>query len=289
MAAGGHKASFTEVWDNVPCLPCVSFLESNERKPPLRQPVSLVTIGILFLAGFLSGVVNAIAGGGTFLTFGAMTMLGVPPISANATSSIAQFPGYITSTWAYMADIRQMWRGAVAFAIISAVGALAGALILLSLDNVAFGALVPWLLLAATALFAAGPWLRPKKLAARAADAPASLAGRIVQFFTSIYGGFFGAGMGVMMLATLGLTEGGDYHRLNALKNMLSIVIAAVAIIIFASGGVVAWTHAAIMVPGVALGGYAGVWTARRVPQALVRTFVVAVGLFLAGYYFTEG
>ena len=131
-------------------------------------------------------------------------------------------------------------------------------------------------------MFAAGPWLRPTRLAERPEGAPASLAGRIVQFFTSIYGGFFGAGMGVMMLATLGLTEGGDYHRLNALKNMLSIVI-------FASGGVVAWTAAAAMVPGVALGGYAGVWVARRVPQVLVRAFVVAVGLFLAFYYFTKG
>ncbi len=233
--------------------------------------MSLISVAILFLAGLLSGIVNAIAGGGTFLTFGAMTMLGIPPISANATSSIAQFPGYITSTWAYIDDIRLMWRGAIAFAVISAVGALAGALILLSLDNVAFGALVPWLLLAATALFAAGPWLRPS------------------QFFTSIYGGFFGAGMGVMMLATLGLTEGGDYHRLNALKNMLSIVIAAVAIVIFASGGVVAWTAAAAMVPGVALGGYAGVWVARRVPQVFVRAFVVAVGLFLAFHYFMKG
>lgn len=251
--------------------------------------MTLATVAILFLAGFLSGVVNAIAGGGTFLTFGAMTMIGIPPISANATSSIAQFPGYITSTWAYIDDIRRMWRGAVAFAVISAAGAVAGSLILLSLDNVSFAALVPWLLLAATALFAAGPWLRPKKLAERPENAPASLAGRIVQFFTSIYGGFFGAGMGVMMLATLGLTEGGDYHRLNALKNMLSIVIAAVAIVIFASGGVVTWAAAAAMVPGVALGGYAGVWLARRVPQNLVRGFVIAIGLFLAGYYFTKG
>ena len=271
------------------CIVGLSFLQTGLTYQQGRQPVSLIAIGILFLAGFLSGVVNAIAGGGTFLTFGAMTMLGVPPISANATSSIAQFPGYITSTWAYLSDIRLMWRGALALAVISALGALIGALTLLSLDNVAFGALVPWLLLAATALFAAGPWLRPKKLADRPEGAPTSLAGRFVQFFTSIYGGFFGAGMGVMMLATLGLTEGGDYHRLNALKNLLSIVIAAIAIAVFASGGVVAWTQAAIMVPGVALGGYAGVWTARRVPQGIVRALVVAVGLFLAFYYFTKG
>jgi uncharacterized membrane protein YfcA len=251
--------------------------------------VSIFTISLLFLAGFLSGVVNAIAGGGTFLTFGALTLAGLPPISANATSAIGQIPGYITSTLAYWKDIKTMWRDAVVFAAISVVGAFAGSLILLSLDNPSFSAMVPWLLIAATALFAIGPWLRPAARADVVEPTSGSLAGRIVQFFTSIYGGFFGAGMGVMMLATLGLTEGGDYHRLNALKNLLSIVIAAVAILVFATGGVVAWLHAAVMVPGVALGGYAGVWTARRVPQAAVRLFVVAVGLLLAFYYFTKG
>ena len=251
--------------------------------------VSIFTISLLFLAGFLSGVVNAIAGGGTFLTFGALTIAGLPPISANATSAIGQIPGYVTSTLAYWSDIKAMWRNAVIFAAISVVGAFAGSLILLSLDNPSFSALVPWLLIAATALFAAGPWLRPARKADDAERTSGSLVGHLVQFVTSIYGGFFGAGMGVMMLASLGLTEGGDYHRLNALKNLLSIVIATVAILVFATGGIVAWLHAAVMVPGVALGGYAGVWTARRVPQTVVRLFVVAVGLFLALYYFTEG
>ena len=91
-----------------------------------------------------------------------------------------------------------------------------------------------------------------------------------------------------MMLATLGLTQSGDYHRLNGLKNLLSIVIAAVAILVFVSGGVVAWRQVLVMVPGVALGGYAGVWGAKRVPQTAVRIFVVAVGLFLTVYYFVR-
>jgi uncharacterized membrane protein YfcA len=240
---------------------------------------------MLFVAGFLSGVINAVAGGGTFITFGALTLIGVPPISANATSSIAQFPGYITSTLAYWTDIKRMWRGALLLAVISIVGSLAGALILLALDNPSFRAVVPWLLLAATAIFAAGPWLKPSG----ETHTERPLAGAVVQFITAIYGGFFGAGMGIMMLATLGLTEDGDYHRLNALKNMLAIVIAAVAIVVFASGGVVAWLPAIIMVPAVALGGYAGVWSAKRVPQIAVRVFVIAVGLFLAGYYFSKG
>lgn len=243
---------------------------------------------LLSAAGFLSGAVNAVAGGGTFLTFGALSVAGIAPISANATSSITQFPGYITSTLAYWSDIKRFWRGALLLCVISAIGALAGALILLALSNPSFRAMVPWLLIAATALFAAGPWLKPKPKPGQDA-AVGSLTGSLVQFATAVYGGFFGAGMGVMMLATLGLTQSGDYHRLNALKNLLSIVIAAVAIVVFVSGGVVAWPQALVMVPAVALGGYVGVWAAKRVPQAVLRGFVIAVGLLLAAYYFATG
>ena len=250
--------------------------------------MSVFDVVLLFIAGFVSGAANAVAGGGTFLTFGAMTLVGLPPIVANATSSVTQLPGYITSTLAYWTDIRHFWRGALLLCLISALGALAGSLILLALSNPSFRALVPWLLIAATALFAAGPWLKPAAGPEHRASV-GSLMGSLAQFATAVYGGFFGAGMGVMMLATLGLTQAGDYHRLNALKNMLSIVIAVVAILVFVSGGVVAWPQAIVMIPGVALGGYAGVWIAKRVPQGLVRGFVVAVGLFLAFYYFTKG
>lgn len=251
--------------------------------------MTFAEIALLFLSGFLAGAVNAIAGGGTFLTFGALTLVGVPPISANATSSITQFPGYVTSTLAYWSDFKLFWRSALWLALASALGSAAGALILLALSNPAFRSIVPWLLIAATALFAAGPWLKPKPKPGAAAEAGSAKAGVIVQFLTSIYGGFFGAGMGVMMLATLGLTQPGDYHRLNALKNMLATVIAAVAILVFVGGGVVAWAQAVVMIPGVALGGYAGVWTAKRVPQTAVRAVVIAVGLALAFYYFTKG
>lgn len=248
--------------------------------------MSIATIVLLFVAGFLSGVVNAIAGGGTFLTFGAMTLAGLPPIAANATSSITQFPGYITSTLAYRREFAGLWKSALVLALVSALGALGGALFLISLSNPAFRAMVPWLLIAATAVFAAGPKLRPKHLVE---SHPATPLGLALQAVTSFYGGFFGAGMGIMMLASLGLASGGDYHRLNALKNFLSIVIAAVAIVVFSTAGAVSWWHAAVMVPAVGLGGYAGVAIARRVPQALLRWLVVAAGLGLAVYYFVTG
>jgi uncharacterized membrane protein YfcA len=249
----------------------------------------LTQIALLALSGFFAGMVNAIAGGGTFLTFGALTLVGIPPISANATSSITQFPGYVTSTLAYWSDIKTMWRSALGLSLMSALGALAGSLILLALSNPSFRAMVPWLLLAATALFAAGPWLKPKGRAEAPPEPKASPLALVLQFLTSIYGGFFGAGMGVMMLATLGLTQNGDYHRLNALKNLFAAIIALVAIVVFVGGGVVAWPQAVVMIPAVALGGYAGVWTARRVPQAAVRTVVIAIGLLLAVYYFAQG
>lgn len=249
--------------------------------------MTLLTAALLFLSGFFAGAINAVAGGGTFLTFGALTLGGIPPITANATSSVVQLPGYVTSTLAYWSDIKRMWRSAIALALASVVGSLAGAYILLSLDNPQFQAMVPWLLLGATALFAAGPLLKPKPRAVVPGAPPrVNVLSPVVQFVTAIYGGFFGAGMGIMMLATLGLTERGDYHHLNALKNMLAIVIALVAIVVFVSGGVVAWPQALVMIPGVALGGYAGVWTAKRVPQSSVRLVVIAVGLALAVYYF---
>jgi uncharacterized membrane protein YfcA len=247
--------------------------------------MSIFDIVLLFSAGFLSSVVNAIAGGGTFLTFGAMTLAGVPPIMANATSSVTQFPGYVTSAWAYRTEIREAGREAWVLAGLSLAGSLAGALILVSMSNPSFRSLVPWLLLAATLIFAAGPYLRPKSMHA---EQPVSRLGMVGQFITSIYGGFFGAGMGIMMLAVLGLTKGGDYHKLNALKNFIAVVIAFAAILVFSSGGVVAWLPAVIMIPAGALGGHAGVWAARRVSQTIIRAVVVVIGLLRTGYYFVS-
>jgi uncharacterized membrane protein YfcA len=248
--------------------------------------MTITMIALLFAAGFFAGAANAIAGGGTFLTFGALTLAGVPPIVANATSSIVQFPGYVTSTLAYRDEIAKRWRSALWLGVISVVGAFAGSLILLSLDNPSFRQIVPWLLAAATIVFAAGPWLKPKASTERSRNSLPSLLG---QFPTAIYGGFFGAGMGIMMLAVLGLTTGGSYHHLNALKNLLAMLIAAVAIVVFVGGGVIAWPQAVVMIPAGALGGYAGVWMARRVPQAIMRWCVVAVGTGLTVYYFVTG
>lgn len=248
--------------------------------------MSLLTLFVLVMAGIVSGAINAVAGGGTFITFGVLTLFGMPPIMANASSSLIQFPGYMTSTYAYKAEITRIWRQALPLLAASAVGALIGSLALLAIDNPAFRTIVPWLLLAATAIFAAGPAIKRWQHSRQERGPGSKSTGLVLQFITSVYGGFFGAGMGIMMLATLSMTESDDFHRINALKNLISILIAVIAMAIFTSGGLVSWPEVLIMVPAVALGGYLGVWVARRVPQSVMQIFVVAVGFALSTYYF---
>lgn len=243
---------------------------------------------LLVLAGFSAGAINALAGGGTFIVFGALTLVGLPAITANATSSIAQFPGYATSAVAYLHELREIGLRVVPYALASIFGGLLGAFGLLAIDNDAFRAVVPWLLIGATTLFAAGPSLT-KCLQRREFSAPPMI-GWLVQFLVAIYGGFFGGGMGIMMLASLGLTENtSDFHRLNALKTILSTVTAFVTLIVFSSGGAVAWPQATIMLIAVGIGGYGGVHAARRIPQPLIRAFVVAIGTLLTAYYLFTG
>jgi uncharacterized membrane protein YfcA len=250
--------------------------------------MTLPEIALLVAAGFVSGALNAVAGGGTFITFGALTMVGLPAITANATSSIAQVPGYVTSALAYRRELGHRWRQALLLLVLSAIGALGGALLLLSLNNSSFRMIVPWLLLVATLLFAAGPRLRLGTSPDGSGSGRRSLS-RIVQLAVAAYGGVFGAGMGIMMLASLGLTERGDYHQLNAVKNLLSIVIASVSIVVFTAGGIIDWLDALVMIPAVSIGGFVGVSIARQIPLKYLRLFVVLVGLLLAGYYFIGG
>lgn len=248
---------------------------------------SILDIVALLVAGLFAGAINAVAGGGTFFSFGAMTLIGFPPITANATSSIAMFPGYLSSALAYRQEIAAMKARIIPMLIVSFAGSLVGALVLLSLDNPTFRSLVPWLLIAATALFAAGPFLT-RYSGTQHGSKPRFLT-LPIQFATSVYGGFFGAGMGLMMLAALGLTESDDYHQINAIKNALSIVIGGVAIAVFSLGGIIAWEAGLTMVLAVTLGGWYGVVIARRLPQSVIRAFVIAVGLGLTIYYFLTG
>jgi uncharacterized membrane protein YfcA len=242
-------------------------------------------------AGALSGALNAVAGGGTFFTFAALLAVGLPPITANASSALALTVGSLASAAAYRQEIGRMWRATALLATASAIGGVLGAGLLVALDNVTFQGLIPWLLLAATVIFALGPAIA-RRIGSETHENPTPArraAGFVLQLLTSIYGGFFGAGMGFLMLASLGLTEGQDYHRLNAIKQVLGAVIQGVAIVVFIGGNVIAWSPALIVMLAAIAGGYFGVELARKVPAGIMRVLVIATGAVLTGYYFLAG
>ena len=254
--------------------------------------MSTPDILLLIASGVLSGALNAVAGGGTFFTFAALLAVGLPPITANASSALALAVGSLASAAAYRDVISRIWRTVVLLALASALGSLLGAALLVALDDVTFRGLIPWLLLLATVIFAAGPSIS-KRVATESHDNPTTpgrrVASLMLQFLTSIYGGFFGAGMGFLMLASLGLTEGQDYHRLNAIKQVLAVVIQAVAIVVFIRGGVIAWSPGLVVMGAAIAGGYWGVALARKVPTPITRGFVIVTGAVLTVYYFLAG
>ena len=258
----------------------------------------LARLPLVLAAAAAGGAVNAIAGGGTLLTFPALLALGVPAIVANATSTVALLPGTFASLWGYREALSGVREWATRFAIPSFIGGLIGAFLLLRTTEARFDALVPWLVLGATALFLAQrPIARliakarpPVEVASTialpsagmdaAADAPRPLAGigLAFQLLVGIYGGYFGAGIGILMLASLGFMGFVHIHRMNGLKNWGALCINGVAAIAFAMTGVVDWYVAAAMAVGAVLGGYGGARLAQRVPQARVRQAVVAIG-----------
>jgi uncharacterized membrane protein YfcA len=245
--------------------------------------MTLADAALLCAAGLLAGTVNAVAGGGTFFTFSALVAAGVPPLSANVTSAVALTPANVSSVFAYWPAIRRYARRYAPLAAASTVGGLAGALLLLSTPGAAFKALVPWLLGFATLLFAMAPALL--RAINRVAHGPASPLRRRIdalgQFVVAIYGGYFGAGMGIVMLASLSLTEGDDYHFVNAAKNVCALLIQIFALGPLIAAGLVAWPQAVVGMAAAAAGGYWGVALGRRVPPRMIRWFVVLVGVLL--------
>ena len=241
---------------------------------------------LVFTAALLAGAVNSIAGGGTLLTFPALVWLGLPPISANATSTVALWPGSFGSMWAYRGQLEGTRRWLLLFTIPSVAGGIVGAQLLLHTSAARFDAIVPFLVLGATVLFMLQQPLS-RRLARRAADehavatalpppSPWLLAG---QFGVAVYGGYFGAGIGILMLAALGAMGRGDIHRMNGIKNWGARCINAIAAATFAVSGIVTWPVAATMAIGGLAGGYGGARLALRIGQKWVRRAVVAIGL----------
>lgn len=256
--------------------------------------LTVLNAAALFGVALLGGVLNAVAGGGGFVFFPALIFAGVPTIRANATSTVVSWPGLIAGVLGYRAELsaarRRQPRGGATrlwlFGATSVLGGWLGAQILLHTPPLAFDRLVPWLLLLATALFAFGgrlvAWLRAGSAHEHAHGGIAFA----LYFLTAVYGGFYGGGIGILVLATLSLLGMENLHEMNALKMPLMVAINAPAVLAFIVAGAVAWPHAVVMIAGSVLGGYGGAEITRRLPQVWVRRGVIAIGLALSTYFF---
>jgi len=255
----------------------------------------LLRFTLIVVAAAAGGAINSVAGGGTLLTFPALIGLGVPAITANATSTVALWPGAVGSMLGYLGELKGARSWAVRFAVPSLLGGFVGARLLLVTPADRFDALVPWLVLGATALFLlqrpAMRWLRAHAAGADAtgesadpALRPPPLSALAYQFAVGIYGGYFGAGIGILMLAALGFMGFTNIHRMNGLKNWGGLCINLMAALTFAVSGLVDWPVALAMALGAAIGGYGGSRLAQRVPQERVRQLIIVIG-FASGIW----
>jgi uncharacterized protein len=242
--------------------------------------VDAATVALLAGAGFGAGVVNAVAGGGSLITFPALLAAGYPSVTANVTNAVAVLPGYAGGSLAYRRELAGQGRRIRTLAVTSAAGAATGAALLLVSPESVFEAIVPWLILAACGLLAAPP--RVAAAARRGDTAPAPAALHCALFAATVYGGYFGAGLGIMLLAILGVFVADGLQRLNALKGVLSLLVAVVGAVGFAIFAPIAWDAAAIVGVTCLLGGAAGVGVARRLPAAVLRAVVIAYGVIVA-------
>ena len=230
-------------------------------------------------------MLNAIAGGGSFLTFPALVFTGVPPIMANATSALAVSPGYLGSTLGFKAELaalprRRLWREMA----IAASGGVIGALLLLVTPGKLFDGIVPWLLLFATLLFAAGPALARRMVSAADGQPGVGHGPRWREpalMAVAVYGGYFNGGLGILLMALYTVAGDRDLVKVNALKNLNSLVLSLLSVAAFVVAGVIAWREGLLMMGAATAGGYFGAHWSRRLPAAWVRRGVVVVGLVM--------
>lgn len=243
----------------------------------------MADILLLLAAAFVAGALNAVAGGGSFLTLPALVFTGVPPVVANATGTVALLPGYLAGAWGFREDTAPPPGLSMRLLVaLSLAGGAAGAALLLVTPEATFRRVVPWLLLAATALFAFGPWLR-QRLAGGAPSPFKAVAGLLA---VAAYGGYFNGGLGILLLALFGLLGQTSLHAMNGLKNGVSALLTAIAVAIYAAGGVVQWPQALVMMLAATAGGYGGARVARHIPAQWLRGGIVATGLVMAGVFF---
>ncbi len=238
-----------------------------------------------------AGVMNAMAGGGTILTYPTLLFLGESAIVANATSTIALWPGAAASMWGYRREVATHREWLTTLLVPSLLGGAAGAVLLLRTPTKSFERLAPFLILFATLLFLAqGALARSSREAAsRPRSRSRFVAALLFQFAVAVYGGYFGAGIGILMLATLGFLGLSDIHAMNGLKNFFGMCINAVAAAYFVFRGAVEWHAALVMIAGAVAGGYGGARFARRIGKAKSRAAVAVIGFGIAILLFLRG
>lgn len=245
--------------------------------------MTAVRMGLLLAVAFVAGAVNSLAGGGTLLTFPALLLLGMDPIVANATSTVALWPGTLGAMLGYRRELRERSALIAPLAIPSLVGGAAGALLLVSTPSTVFEKLVPFLVLFATLLFAVHGPIRDRIFEDASVRSPRWWAIAVgLQLGIAVYGGYFGAGIGVLMLALLGVLGLQDLNAMNGIKVVNGMLINLVAVVAFAVSGIVDWPIAAAMAVASAAGGWAGAGVARRIGQSRLRTAIIVIGLAAA-------
>ncbi len=247
----------------------------------------MFTIILLITAGFLGGALNSLAGGGTFVTFPALLLAGLNPIAANASSVVALFPGTFSGAWAYRRNILSVTEVNVGyFFVLSLLGGLLGAVLLLSTPTSTFAGLVPWLTLFATLVFAVGNFA-PLEIVKRLGIGPRGAL--VAHFGISVYGGYFGGGIGFLLLAAFTLFGMRDINAMNGLKMLVVGVMTTTAIVAFMVADVVRWRETLPMAAGSVIGAYVAAHSAKRVDQRLIKAFVIVYGASLTGYFFWRG
>lgn len=251
--------------------------------------MSIPQYGLLVVAAVLGGALNSVAGGGSFLTFPSLVFAGVPPVPANATNTLALWPASPAAAFAYRHELKQARSWLYGLSAISAIGGFVGALLLLRTPNPVFMRLLPGLMLVAALIFSAGGRLSEhvRGLSSRLPGGHTAtlVLGGVVQLVIAAYGGYFGGGIGIMMLAAFSALGMTDIHVMNALKSSLATLINLVAIVVFVVKGAIVLEPALIMVVAATLGGYFGARTARKVDPKWVRRFVLVVAWTMTAYF----
>lgn len=249
----------------------------------------------LSAAAFCGGAVNSVAGGGTLLTFPALIWILGPTaaasVAANATSTVSLFPGSIAATWGYRREMKGLGHWVAPLMIPSIIGSIVGTWLVVTQPEKIFQEMVPWLILTASALFLLQPAISKWTGIGQPHAQPSKfiLAGIIgFQFLIALYGGYFGAGIGILMLSSLALMGLGNIHQMNALKSVLASTINGISVIVFVANDKVNWKFAVPMILAGIAGGFAGAAISRRLDKNVVRWIVIVIGFGLSTYYFTR-